>query len=203
MSGSFQIVSSHNAISNVQCTKQPPKVLSFCFKTLRPSAKSRLLSSTIAYLHKLIPFCCCLFGNSQILFLRSINCTSLFKLIIQYLWVQKSPAMLKAPEAATVSRSVRTQSKRERERKDSDVILKHWNISAAKVSVNTNHPLNHYDPTYSISSYGWNSLSQYESVSSENSIIWMLGIEKSPFLSSHLRKWVYQYVINYLFANKH
>lgn len=153
MSGSFQIVSSHNAISNVQCTKQPPKVLSFCFKTLRPSAKSRLLSSTIAYLHKLIPFCCCLFENSQILFLSSVNCTSLFKLIIQYLWVQKSPAMLKAPEAATVSRSVRTQSKRERERerKDSDVILKHWNISAAKVSVNTNHPLNHYDPTYSIS----------------------------------------------------
>lgn len=183
----FNHLSTHvGVISNCffpQCTtqKRPSKVLSFHFETLCPSAKSRLLSPTIAYLLKLIPFCCCLFEYSQILLLRSVNCTSLFKLINQYLWVQKKPSNV---ESATVSRSVRTQSKRES--RDSDVILKHWNISAAKLSVNSNHPLNHYDPSYSSSVH-----------MAENSIIWMLGIKILPFLSSHLRKWVYQYVTNY------
>ncbi len=136
---------------------------------------------------------------------------SLFKLIIQYLWVQKAQQCWTCQRRPLSSFSQDSIKEREREREreierpeqDSDVILKHWNISAGETVSQYKSPSKSYDPTIlHFSSYGWNSLSQYESVSSENAIIWMLGIEKSPFPSSHLRKWVYQYVINYLFANK-
>lgn len=149
MSGSFHIVSSHNAISNVQCITQrrPPKVLSFHFKTLHPSTKSRLLSFTIAYLHKLIPF--------SAAFLKMFKFFSCFPLIAR----QFSDLSFSICEFKTVHQCWKRQAalvqsglnQREREREQGQwchtKTLKHQRCKTVKSIQMT---LNHYDPTYSL-----------------------------------------------------